>query len=391
MTGTSERRTTLLTEGLARLGDRSRVGTRLGPSLDLLRVGREFLGVRRDAAAVQQWSARVRRDTYRRIWDDAAARLGAVREDLGPDFTRISRGEVSTVTRYHEVMLDTAVHLMLALDKGVVHSLLTERGLPVSRFVIVDADDRSAGLDFVLGSEKPCVVKPLNASGGRGVTCGVDSGEAFLRAAVWARRWDPTLLVEEQALGQEIRFLFLDGLLIGILRRRPPALRGDGRSTVMQLIGAENRRRAGADGALGLSDLSIDLDTLLTLAGDNSSLHTVPDNGATVPVSTTANQSGADDTDRLARESVSAALIDEARDAVDAIGLRLGSVEVITPDPTRSLASARGVVLEVNGTPGLHYHYFVSNADEADHVAIPILATLLGDDPAAHVPDESTR
>ena len=372
---------------LTRLSGMGRLGRVVGPEVDLWRSGPVVLDIRRDASAVNDWSRGVRRRVYRRIWGEAAERLGAELEELGSEFTKLSRGKVSTIAHYHEVMLDTGVHLLLALDKGIVHGLLGDCGLPVSRHVIIDANEPARGLDFVAATPGPCVVKPLNASGGRGVTCGIDSVETFERAVVWARRWDSQLIVEQQAAGEEIRLLFLDGHLLGVLRRTPTQLLADGTSTVMELVEAENARRGHADGNLGMSDVSIDLDSLLTLERAGLNLRSVPSAGTSVAISSTANQSGAENTERVPHEMIAPELIEDARTAVAAIGLRLGSVEVITPDPSRSLRSAAGVILEVNGTPGLHYHYLVRDPAEADRVAVPILATLLGDDPTAYIAD----
>jgi glutathione synthase/RimK-type ligase-like ATP-grasp enzyme len=89
------------------------------------------------------------------------------------------------------------------------------------------------------------------------------------------------------------------------------------------------------------------------------------------------NQSGAPDTETVPRCDVSDALVRRAAAAAGAAGVRLASVEVITPDPTRALEDTGGVVLEVNGTPGLHYHYIVSDPSRAVPVAEPILERLL--------------
>ena len=92
----------------------------------------------------------------------------------------------------------------------------------------------------------------------------------------------------------------------------------------------------------------------------------------------TASWSGAADTETIPESAVSQALLADAATAAGAIGLRLGAVELITPDPTRSLDDGGGAVLEVNGTPGLHYHYLVSDAVPPDRVAVPVLARLFG-------------
>ena len=99
--------------------------------------------------------------------------------------------------------------------------------------------------------------------------------------------------------------------------------------------------------------------------------------GVSLAAKTMVNQSGSADTDALAISDVSAELVADAAKAAAALGIRLASVEIITPDPKRSLRAAGGVVLEVNGTPGLTYHYLVSDPERIVRVAVPILARLL--------------
>ncbi|HEY6430328.1 MAG TPA: hypothetical protein VIX84_24125, partial [Acidimicrobiales bacterium] len=77
---------------------------------------------------------------------------------------------------FHYVMLDNAVHLQLALNKGIVQRLLTEAGVPVTPYAEFEASDAQAGLAFMTASGGAFVVKPANGtSGGQGVTCGVDT------------------------------------------------------------------------------------------------------------------------------------------------------------------------------------------------------------------------
>jgi cyanophycin synthetase len=89
------------------------------------------------------------------------------------------------------------------------------------------------------------------------------------------------------------------------------------------------------------------------------------------------NHSGAAETTTVSPSSVSPELVQRAAAAAGAAGVRLASVEIITPDPTRALEDVGGVVLEVNGAPGLHYHYLVSEPQCAVPVAVPILECLL--------------
>ena len=76
---------------------------------------------------------------------------------------------------------------------------------------------------------------------------------------------------------------------------------------------------------------------------------------------------------------LSSALIEDASRAAAAAQVRFAGVDLVTPDPTRSLAEAGGAVLEVNSPPGLHYHYLVEDPDRATPVAVTVLEQLLAE------------
>jgi cyanophycin synthetase len=286
---------------------------------------------------------------------------------------------MQTLVWYHTVMLDFGVTLQLSLDKVAGHHLLSEAGIPTARFFEIDAFDPGQGAELLESNpDRSFVVKPARStSGGEGVTCGVRTLDEFERARIWAWRWDTRLLVEEQGRGQEYRFLFLDGRLIDILRRDPPQVTGDGSSTVADLIRHENQRRADSGGQAGLTVLTIDLDCFLALRRAGLSLRSVPLAGQTVAVKSAANQSGASQNHTVRPEEVSVELIADAAAAARVMDLRFAGVDLMTPDPSRSLSATDGVVIEVNGTPGLHYHYLVSDPDGAIPVAVPLLEALL--------------
>lgn len=366
---------------LAKLATTGKVGRVMAPKLDFLRevgVGSAMSG-RRDSADEGSRAVEARRSVYRRMWADAAECVGADCEELVDDFLLITRGADRTVVWYHTVMLDFGVSLQLALDKVACHRLLGDAGIPMARYVEVDAAQPRSGIPLL---EDPAVsavvVKPARStSGGEGVTCGVRTAEEFERARMWARRWDSQLLVEEQGRGSEYRLLLLDGKLLDVLLREPPQVVGDGRSAVEELIRQENRRRADPESRAGLAVLTVDLDCLFTLRRAGLSLSSVPERGRAVTVKSAVNQSGSQQVRSVPASALGADLLRDARRAVEAMGLRFAGVDLITPDPSRSLADAGGVVIEVNGTPGLHYHYLVANPEEVVPVAVPLLHALL--------------
>jgi cyanophycin synthetase len=199
-----------------------------------------------------------------------------------------------------------------------------------------------------------------------------------MRARLRASRVDDRLLIERQVAGENYRFLFLDGALLDVVRRRPPRVTGDGRSTIAQLVEAENRRRLERAEEVLFWRLQIDLDCVFTLAAAGLTIHSVLSAGTTIPIKTVVNQNTIDDNETV-REPIAEGLVEEARAAAELIGVRLAGVDVIATDLSCSLASSGGTIIEVNGTPGLNYHYEVTDAANATRVAIPILEALFAE------------
>jgi cyanophycin synthetase len=329
-------------------------------------------------------------DGYGDMWARAAHDVGADVIELGDGFLELTRGAARTRVWGHWVAVDDIVTRRLALHKAVVHRLMAGAGLPVPEQLHFDARDLAAALAFLDGADGACVVKPVDGAGGTGVTGGVRSPRELQRAVVRAGRRSRSLVIERQVAGDVYRLLLLDGELLDVIRRDPPRVTGDGRSTVAQLIAAENRRRLAGATARGARPwlLTIDLDCVFTLQRAGAGLASVLPPGARVAVKTAVNSNGPDDNESVFGE-VSEALVAQAALAAAVTGVRLAGVDVITPDPATALDRSGGVVLEVNATPGLGYHDAVRNPGRTPAVAAQILQRLL-EGPTTEIDDQST-
>jgi cyanophycin synthetase len=120
----------------------------------------------------------------------------------------------------------------------------------------------------------------------------------------------------------------------------------------------------------------VDLDAVFTLQRAGLSLSAVPSPGEAVAVKTVTNQNCVEDNETV-RDELAPELVEDCAAAAAAVGVRLAGVDLITPDPRRAMEEAGGAIIEVNGTPGLHYHYQVAEPARATRVAVPILEELL--------------
>ena len=361
-----------VTRVLHRLSRAGPPGAELAVRLDLVRELGPKRAWRRLRESGGRSSATGRSGSrYATIWGEAAAAVGAEVVELGSGFLEIRSNGARTTVWNHWVPLDDAVTLKLALDKALMHRRLKEAGLPVPEHVEFRVGDLDAAQGF-LDRGAPCIVKPAGSSGGSGTTGAIRTSSQLARAVVRAARLDSRLLIERQVVGSEYRLLLLDGDLLDTVRRHPPRVVGDGRSSIEDLIAAENDLRRREDER---TLLRIDLECMFTLREQGLSLSSVPEAGAVVPVKKVVSQNGVADNETV--HDVGEELVADARRAAATVGLRFVGVDVITNDARRSLAAAGGVVLEVNGTPGLHYHYEVAEPANATQVAVPVLRKLL--------------
>ncbi len=143
---------------------------------------------------------------------------------------------------------------------------------------------------------------------------------------------------------------------LGCMICRPPSVTGDGKSSIRRLVGQENRRRIEDGFEVAQALLTIDIDMRNTLKTQGMTLRTVPSAGQVVKVKTVINGNRGDDNEG-ASDALCASIKEMGRRIVKTVGIRLAGVDIITKDPGKDLAETGGVVIEINGTPGLYYHY----------------------------------
>ena len=317
------------------------------------------------------------KEFHEEVWREAADELSVDLEQFPGGYYRIRYGEQTTWIHDYQVQFDDFVALDVARNKPLVSALLIDHGIRVAPFLAFSLDEMEAARKFLNDRQSVCVVKPaLGCAGGKGVTMHVTTSRELTRAALFASAFSTSIMIEEQIHGDVYRLLYLDGELLDAIHRRPPHVTGDGRSTIRELIRAENKQRAAESGKTALKVLAIDVDCRTTLKRGGKSLKYVPAENETVAVKSTTNESAARDCDSI-RNGIHDEIVRECAEATRVLGFRLVGVDLMTPDASVPMAQSGGAIIEVNVSPGLHYHYQVRNVEERVPVAIPILRKLL--------------
>jgi cyanophycin synthetase len=328
---------------------------------------------------------------YVQIWEKAAKELSLSVVRLPDGFLKVRSGAAETLVYQNFTMMDHPATEHLAGNKPLVHKLLAEEGLPIPEHRVFGLSDLRPAEEFLSEQKCACVVKPANGTGGgEGVTTNVRTPRQLQRASILASIFSHVLLIERQIEGESYRLLYLGTDLIDAIRRGAPAVTGDGRSTIEDLIGEENRQRTSTKGEISLKRLEIDLDCIATLENNGLSLKSVPPAGKRVAIKTAANENSYRENESV-RDEIHPEIVQVGARAASALSLEFAGVDVLTTDITVPLRENGGVINEVNTTPALHFHYQVANPDKGAPVAVSILRHLLKLKPSAPTPSSGGK
>lgn len=248
----------------------------------------------------------------------------------------------------------SSIAVDIASNKEETKRMLLEQAIPVARGITISsAGDVTRAIHEV---GYPLVFKPLNGNHGRGITTNVRTAEDALAAYEHAAKVSHKVIVERFVQGFDFRVLVIDNKMVAAALRNPAHVKGDGHSSIQQLIDRENmdpKRGFGHENVLTL--ISVDRDTLDILDKKGYTLGTVPAAGEKVFLKSTANLStggtSVDVTDQVHPQNV---FICERISKI--IGLDICGIDIMAKNLTEPLTDTGGVVLEVNAAPGFRMH-----------------------------------
>lgn len=240
----------------------------------------------------------------------------------------------------------------MARRKPVTKAVFVALGMPTPRHVIL----RRGGLleEAVSAIGFPCVVKPLDMGGGKGVTAGIENMAQLRKACEQA--WLVTqgaLMVEQMVAGDDHRLMVIGGKLVAAIRREASSVMGDGRSTIAQLVNLLNADRS-RNMVKSRYRRPVSLDDALHdhLARQGLGVESVPPAGVRIALRSNSNVSTGgvtvDVTDQV-HPSVAAL----AEQLALTVGFETAGLDYLTLDITRPPLEGHGAFIEMNSTPAL--------------------------------------
>lgn len=242
----------------------------------------------------------------------------------------------------------------IAGDKHKTKSYLGFHGIPVPQGDVTRHVDEAVRIAQRIGY--PVVVKPLDASQGRGIVTNIRGEEELRIAFEAAKSYRNHVIVEKYIDGRDFRLLVINHKFVAAAERVPAHVTGDGTHTIAELVEIENADpRRGEGHEKVLTRIRIDGTTERLLALRGLTVDSVPAAGQVVQLKTTANLStggtSVDFTDR-----VHPANIELAERISCLVDLDICGVDVVAPCIETPLNDSGSGIVEVNAAPGFRMH-----------------------------------
>lgn len=306
----------------------------------------------------------LRSSFYLDLWKNAALNLGMVFESLGYGYWRVKKNSNAEVRgNISGIELDSELSVLLAGNKALCYKLAISnvKNCPIPDFCEYDLDSLEIANIFMRRKASSCVVKPAAGTGaGSGVITGVASYDDLVESSIYASIFNKRLLIEETVPGSSYRLLFLGGKFLHAIRRDPPHVTGNGKSTIKQLINDENLKRLSSPVILSFFPITIDRECRSSLREQSLTLHDIPEKNRRVIVKNVVNQNASDQNIDVTSE-VHPSIIKICSETIACMRLHLAGIDILSPDISKPLSACGGVINEVNSKPGLHHHYLTSS------------------------------
>lgn len=287
----------------------------------------------------------------------------------------VQLGLGANLRRVQAAMSDytSAIGVEIAQDKDDTRRVLQAIGLPVPEGMTARSEE--AALDAAREIGFPVLLKPLDASHGRGISGSLADDDGVRAAFAVAQGFSRRVVVEQFVTGRDYRVLVVDGRVAAVAERVPAHVVGDGARSIAELIRAANEDpRRGKGHARTLTRLPHDEATDAYLAGQGLHQGHVPAPGTPVFLRATANLStggtSIDRTDEIHPDNVTACEM-----AAGVVGLDIAGIDVLSPDITVPFRENGAVIIEVNAAPGLRMHTHPSEGTPRN-VGAPIIEML---------------
>ncbi len=244
----------------------------------------------------------------------------------------------------------SVIGVRLSRNKLITSRLLNQCGFPGGTPIRVTSSGGAVEAAIHLGY--PVVVKPMDTDGGVGVSAYLQTSGDVAKAYQLAKDKSTNIIVDRHVDGTGHRFTVMFGKVVKVTAKTPWGIRGDGISTISDLL-ERDVRQLSTIGALAASSSSqvLDDEAVSLLRQYQLEQESVLPKDCFVPLRRRNNAIAGGTTVLLDFDLVHQDNIDLALRVADLFLLNVAGIDLIIPDVSRSWIDQDCLVCDVNSKP----------------------------------------
>ncbi|MEA3355162.1 MAG: hypothetical protein U9Q63_01620, partial [Patescibacteria group bacterium] len=257
--------------------------------------------------------------------------------------------------------------LKISKNKSLTLQTLALANIPTPRHATISSPQNYQDIKIPF----PQVIKPLTGEKGQQIFLNIQNQTTGQQAINQVLSHFSTAIIETYHQGDDYRFLCLNYKVIGIAKRTPPTITGNGKFTIKQLIQIENQHRFKVNQKLGRRMLNRMRNwprLTLNLKLQGLSLKSIPPQGKTITLYPIPNFSTGGSVKAIDSKTIHPSIIKLAEKVSRTINLQICGIDMIIKskgselqalaDPTNVglVRNLKATIIEVNSDPGLRLH-----------------------------------
>ena len=280
--------------------------------------------------------------------------------DRSENFISLHRGDKTEyVMQATRTSLDNYSSVLMMENKLVTKKILEKADIRVPGGLDY-RDAKQARSDFDLFEGKGIVIKPKSTNFGLGITILKENNnqEVYKRAVDIAFEHDNSILIEEFVAGKEYRFFVIDEKVTGILHRVPANVKGDGVSTIKDLVSEKNKDSLRGRGyRTPLEKIRLEEAEEMFLKDQDLNFDSVPEKDQIVFLRENSNIStGGDSLDFT--DDTHPSYKEIASKSAKALGVRITGLDMMIEDLSKPATKDNYAIIEMNFNPAIHIHCY---------------------------------
>ncbi|ANQ52153.1 bifunctional glutamate--cysteine ligase GshA/glutathione synthetase GshB [Flammeovirga sp. MY04] len=280
--------------------------------------------------------------------------------DRTENFIKLEKnGKVEHVMQATRTSLDNYVSVLMMENKVMTKKVIENVGIRTPKGDQYTSVDKAKS-DFVFYQGQSIVIKPKSTNFGLGISILKDNQDKklFDRAVEIAFEHDNSILIEEFVTGKEYRIFIINDEVVGILHRVPANVKGDGQSTVRELVIEKNKDPLRGKGyKTPLEKIALGEAEEMFLRTQGYDFDYIPSKDQIVYLRENSNIStGGDSIDYT--DDIPDSYKHIAVEAAKALDVKITGIDMMIDDIHEEASEDNYAIIEMNFNPAIHIHCY---------------------------------